>query len=77
MPQVLLYDQELTRLKIEALSAMEARNIAKIVFFDFSGASVGQIFGVMDCELIYKSRAVQKLLKVEPTTRVSATNILG
>ena len=48
---VLLHVQELTRLQTEAISAVEARNVAQIGFYDCSGVNIGALLGVMECEL--------------------------
>ena len=36
----------------EAMSAMEARNISSVGFYDCSGGSIGAIMGMMECELL-------------------------
>ena len=48
---MILHVQELTRLRTEAMSAIEARNVSNVGFYDCSGASIGAIMGMMECEL--------------------------
>ena len=47
---VILHVQELARLRAEAISAIEARNIGYVGFYDCSGASMGAIMGMMECK---------------------------
>ena len=51
-PQVILHVQEAYRMCAEAMSAMEARNISSVGFYDCSGGSIGAIMGMMECELL-------------------------
>ena len=48
---VLLHVQELASLQTEAISAVEARNVAHIGFHDLSGVSIGALMGMMECKL--------------------------
>ena len=47
-PQVIFHVQELARLGAEAMSAIEARNVSNVGFYDCSGASIGAIMGMME-----------------------------
>ena len=48
---MILHAQELTRLRTEAMCAIEARNFSNVTFVDCSGGSFGAIMGMMECEL--------------------------
>ena len=56
---VLLHVQELTRLQTEAMSAIEARNVSQIGFYDCSSVSIGALMGMMECELSQLQRGVE------------------
>ena len=46
-----IYLRELAYLGLEAMSAIEARNVSNVEFFDCSGGSFVNIMGMMECEL--------------------------
>ena len=47
---MILYDQELRHLFMDAMGAVEARNISNIALYDCSGASTA-IMGIIECRL--------------------------
>ena len=47
---LLLYHVELSRMLLDALSAIDGRNIASISFYDCSGREMNSLFHLMSCE---------------------------
>ena len=50
--ELLLYNIELSRILLDAMSAVEGRNISYVTFFDCSDLNLDKLLRLMDCELL-------------------------
>ena len=48
--ELLLYVTELSRMILDAISAMKMRSVSSLSFYDCSGGSLSSFFGMMECE---------------------------